>query len=342
MDRGNWINGDPQEYTSRQMSNGNVPEYASRHYINGNSQEYDSRNMSNGSPQGYASRNMTLDYNTHKHNSMSPSVAESVKSKLDEMKQKATHYERYLTFATWFLALTSVITTFSAVILIKWYFMPNLYFWSNTFVLAPYMMLGVGICTFIISIYGLIVKGLGKRRWMVLFAILLAVTFVAQVVSVYFVWEIRTLVAKGSVSPTSIIDSLTMYGTNPEVTKSWDDMQEHLTCCGGNNWNTGYTDYRNTPFGKAGNSVPDSCCIDPREGCGRGVLNQHTTNIQGTICVHGCVKILGRWMKEEISSIIPYYATGALAIAFVEIIAVVLASAYVAQINRRRRGDEIL
>ena len=135
------------------MHNENHQEYASRHMPNGDSQEYGTRHMSNGNPQGYASRNMTLDYNTYKHNSMSPSVAESVKSKLDEVKQKATQYERYLTFATWFLALTSVITTFCAVILIKWYFMPNLYFWSNTFVLAPYMMLGVGMFTFLISIY---------------------------------------------------------------------------------------------------------------------------------------------------------------------------------------------
>ena len=60
-------------------------------------------------------------------------------------------------------------------------------------------------------------------------------------------------------------------------------MQSRLMCCGGNNWHTGYTDYRGTSIGRNGDSVPDSCCISPNEGCGRGVLKQSAQVIQDSL-----------------------------------------------------------
>ena len=298
----------------------------------------DTENWTNGSHM-----DMSLNYNNNKGNSLSRSMMhENVKSTLKTATHKATQFERYIVLATWFLMVISTVTIFSSFVLIKWYFMPNLYFWDNTFVIAPYMMLGMGLYTFLISIYGLLVKGLEKRRWFALYAVLLAVAFVGQLVSVYFIWQIRTLVTVGSVGATPVVESLNMYNINPEVTKSWDDMQTHMMCCGGNNWRQGYTDYSGTPIGRDGNSVPDSCCINPVKGCGRGVLSKSSPQIQEEIFVHGCVEILSRWMENEVNPLIPIYASVLLGVALVEIITVALASAYVAQITRRRHGDEIL
>jgi hypothetical protein len=228
-------------------------------------------------------------------------MTETVKSSLKSATHKATQFERYIVLATWFLMVISTITIFFSFVLIKWYFMPNLYFWDNTFLFAPYMMLGMGIYTFLISIYGLLVKGLEKRRWFALYAVLLAVAFIGQLVSIYLIWQIRTIVSMGNVGGSPVLDSLNMYKINPVVTKSWDDMQTHMMCCGGNNWHTGYNDYRGTPIGRDGSSVPDSCCIDPNEGCGRGILSQSAQAIQKIyLCTVVWKFLVGGWKMKSL------------------------------------------
>jgi hypothetical protein len=269
-------------------------------------------------------------------------MTENAKSKLKTATHKAAQFERYIVLATWFLMVISTLTIFSAVVLIKWYYMPNLYFWDNTFIMAPYMMLGMGLYTFLLSIYGLLVKGHEKRRWFALYAVLLAVAFVGQLVSVYFIWQLRTLISVGSVGASPVLEALNVYNIDSEVTKTWDEMQTHMMCCGGNNWNRGYLDYQGTSIGRDGNSVPDTCCINPTEGCGRGILIEAEQTLRNKIFVHGCVEMLIRWMKNEVFTLIPIYAVVSLAVALVEIVTVALASAYVAQITRRRNGDEIL
>jgi len=287
-------------------------------------------------------RNVSLNYGGYKGNSMNPSMADTVKSTLKSAQYKASQYNRYIVLATLFLMIISSLSVFVSFTLIKWYFMPNLYFWDISFEITPYMMAGVGIYTFIISLFGLAIKGLEKRKWFALYAVLLTIAFLGQCVSVYFIWQIRFKIQEGGIGPSDVIKSISEYGINPEVTKSWDDMQTHMMCCGGNSWRTGYTDYQHTSLAKE--DVPDTCCIEPTEGCGRGILavGQSPRDIQEKIFVHGCVKILSRWMENEVVGLIPMFAGVFLTTAFVEIMTVVLLSAYVAQITRRHRGDEIL
>jgi len=288
-------------------------------------------------------RNVNLSYDTAKANSLSKSMlGENMKSNLKTATNKIVQLERYIALATWFLIVFSIISTFYAFLLIKWYFMPNLYFWDATFYIAPYSMLVMGGYTFLLAMFGLIMKGYEKRRWFVIYAILLSIAFVGQLTSLYFMWQITTIVSLGSVGGSQVVDSLSMYQIDAKATNSWDEMQSTLRCCGGNNWHTGYTDYRGTPIGQSSDSVPDSCCISPGEGCARGILKESRLVVHDKIFVHGCVQVLVRLLENEVVNIIPIYAAVSLFVALVEIITVALASAYVAQITRRRQGDEIL
>ena len=299
-------------------------------------------NESNYSTVG-SHRNMNVSYETAKNNSLSKAMlTENVKSNLKSAKNKAAQFERYITLATWILILFSVVSTFYGFLLVHWYFMPNLYFWDTTFYIAPYTMLGMGLYTLLVAIFGMTMKSYDKRRWFVIYAFLLSIAFAGQLVSVYFIWQIRTLVSLGSVGGSNVIDSLSLYHRDSSVASSWDKMQSRLMCCGGNNWHTGYTDYRGTPYGQNGDSVPDSCCITPNENCGKGVLKQASQVIQDKIFVHGCIEVITRWLENEVVGLIPIYAAVSLGVALIEIITVALASAYVAQITRRRHGDEIL
>jgi hypothetical protein len=288
-------------------------------------------------------RNVNLSYDDGKTNSLSKSMlADSMKTNIKTATNKIVQLERYITLATWFLMVFSIIATFYAFLLIKWYFMPNLYFWDPTFYIAPYSMLLMGVYTFLVTMFGLIMKGYEKRRWFVIYAVLLSIAFIGQLTSLYFTWQITTILSIGTVGGSHVVDSLSNYQIDSKVTNSWDDMQTRLMCCGGNNWNTGYADYRGTPIGQSSDSVPDSCCISPNQGCGRGVLKESPIVVRDKIFVHGCVEILTRRLNNEVVNIITIYAGVSLFVALVEIVTVALASAYVAKITRRRDGDEIL
>ena len=99
----------------------------------------------------------------------------------------------------------------------------------------------------------------------------------------------------------------------------------------------GYTDYRNTPIGSAanGSSVPDSCCHTYAQGCGRGILADTDEEVQNKIFVNGCLEILKDKLENDVIPMMVIYAVVGVILALVELITVVLACAYVAQITRR-------
>merc|ERR1719323_1515342 len=82
-------------------------------------------------------------------------LTENMKSNLKTAKNKAVQFERYITLATWFLMIFSIISTFYGFLLVHWYLMPNLYFWHKNFYIAPYTMLGVGLYTLLVAIFGM-------------------------------------------------------------------------------------------------------------------------------------------------------------------------------------------
>ncbi len=145
------------------------------------------------------------------------------------------------------------------------------------------------------------------------------------------------------------------YGVDDAVTAKWDDLQEDMHCCGGNNFLLGYNDYRSTPIG-VNNSVPDSCCHKISKGCGKDILNevmqknksdhfhelignihifQNPENIRNTIFVDGCLTILRTKLENDVIPMMIVYAVVGVVLALTELITVVLACAYVAQITRR-------
>ena len=269
----------------------------------------------------------------------------SAKSTLSMMQRSATRYEKYITLASVFLIITSTIVIFTSVVLIKWYFMPNLNFWDPMFVVAPYLMLALGIYKFLISLYGFAITRSENRGLLIFFAVLLGIAFVTQVCSIFVFWQVKTAVEIGSVDNSGVHKELNMYGQNgsESVTDTWDHMQQHLHCCGANNFGQGYSDWRNTAYGKTDNRVPDSCCQRKTDGCGKNILGQQSQEtIRETIFVDGCLVILKQWMKEDVTPMIKVYSGVGIAIALVELIALVLVAAYVAQISRRRQREEMM
>jgi len=88
-------------------------------------------------------------------------------------------------------------------------------------------------------------------------------------------------------------------------------------------------------------SVPDSCCHLERSGCGNRKIQQFTSenyfNLE--IWKDGCLQILQVKMKNDVEPALMVYAGVGVLLAIVELITVVLACAFVAQLGRRRRRE---
>ena len=132
------------------------------------------------------------------------------------------------------------------------------------------------------------------------------------------------------------------YVTDEGVKAEWDALQSQLRCCGGRKYGTGYTDWTNKLENR--DDVPDSCChADTREeGCGRGKITRGSgfgARQDFGIWKDGCLEILKQKMRDDIMPFLMIYAGLGVLLALVELITVVLACAYVAQIGRRIRRD---
>ena len=107
-----------------------------------------------------------------------------------------------------------------------------------------------------------------------------------------------------------------------------------MHCCGATG---GYKGFRNWDgrYDNSERSVPDSCCRNIKKDCGKDILDQDDEDIRQEIYTDGCVEILKEKMKDEVVPMMWVYAGIGVILAIIEIISVVLAAAYVAQINRR-------
>ena len=224
--------------------------------------------------------------------------------------------------------------------------MPYLHFWNEYFVIAPYMLLALGVYKFYLAMYGFIVAAQKSRVLLVFYSLLSVIGFIGQLASMFLFWQLKTEIQLENVYNLQgeITEQLRLYGLDPKITEYWDTMQQHLSCCGGFAWDEGYEDYRKTPMGM-NNSVPDSCCINGKNhGCGRDVIKFPLSypSILETIYIQGCFEILQKWMKMDIEPMIRVYTSAGVVTALVEIIAVVLSCAYVAQITRRLHREEIM
>lgn len=264
------------------------------------------------------------------------SMTNSIKSSLSTIQHQITRYRKYVMISSILLIISSSALIFYSMVLINWYLMPNLIFWDGQFHHAPYFLLALGIYKGLTAMYGFAVYNFKDRCLLSIFAILLVIGFAMQMTSIALFWNVQTTILVGEVSGAKIAGMLKDYGHDPEITNSLDYMQQHLSCCGGNEWQTGYIDYKYSSYGIKHNGVPDSCCVDHQIGCGRDIYSKgNEREIAKRIYVNGCIGILRKWMEVDILPMIWGYTFVGISISLLDILFVVLVCAYIAQITRR-------
>jgi hypothetical protein len=255
------------------------------------------------------------------------------------MKRRSHKYQKYLNIMAVLLLIISIVFIFCAIILMKFYQVEKLDFWDEVFLVVPSYIIVLGIYIFLVGFFGIGVSGLENRCLLITYAILMSVAFVAQIGSIFAALELRKVLAQAAASHANVNDDLMLYGINYYITTKWDSMQRYLHCCGGNNYLIGFNDYRSTPIGY-NFSVPDSCCFEPVEGCGRGIFHLSDVHIRNRIFVNGCLTLLKDQLEDEVVPIMVAYACVGVLLAIVMLISIVLSSAYVAQISRKRLREK--
>ena len=257
------------------------------------------------------------------------------------MQQSAARYDIFIILASVFLMIAGIVLIFTAIALIKWFVMPHLSFWDPMFLVAPYLILGLGIYILIISLYGCAITSSENQGFLIFYAVLLLIAFIVQVASIYVWFNVKVQINIGCCRKNPF-EQLNYYGEtgNESITNSWDYMQEHFQCCGLRSYQTGYNTWHNTKYGQTTNGVPDSCCKRKIKGCGENIFSATHQAKRDRIFVDGCLGILNKWMQDDVHPIIVAYFAVGFTIALVEFIAAVLAFAYAAQISRRSRRED--
>jgi len=248
-------------------------------------------------------------------------------------KRRSSKYQKYINVFNVLLMLVSTALIFVAGLLIRYYHLPKLGFWSWYFLATPWCMLALGLYTFVVSVYGFLISSRENRCLISLVAVLLTLAFAGQMFSLFTALQLRYVVSAETLPVGAATENMKLYNTDSTVRHNWDAMQRDLRCCGAKNFDTGFTDWRNI----LQDNVPDSCCHHEEYQCGvdKQRRNKVWTDLQ--IWRDGCLEILQIKIRTEVLVVLVVYMMVGVAMAVLELVTVAVACAYVAQITRRIR-----
>jgi len=234
-------------------------------------------------------------------------------------------------------------------VLVNFYLLPSLWLFSDNFATVPHLIIAIGVMLFFFSIFGFVAAASKNRILLAVYAGLMGVVFLLQLASIFTSIDFRNELDVERVlsfQHSEVDDDMAAYWTDPEVKERWDTLQRDFQCCGaggGQGWHTGYKSWERAvtlSTRSQGKGVPTSCCL-MEENC-----QQENDSIfkdlhpERTIYVHGCMTVLGRRLRRDVLPLLLTYIGCAVLIALIQILSLVLASAYAAAISRKNKRPE--
>jgi CD63 antigen len=171
---------------------------------------------------------------------------------------------------------------------------------------GPVFIIIVGAIILVVTFFGCC--GAFKENSCMLgtFAVLVGIIFALEIIAaiVAFAFKSKSDEYIGKALENTADEYMKKNGT-----QFWDDVQNDFKCCGVDNATT-WADYNG--------NLPDSCCVEEKEGCGAGGYKD-----RGEAKFHqqGCLPKLEQWINDRIAIV----AGVALGLAFVELLGIVLA-----------------
>merc|ERR1712029_1120562 len=105
--------------------------------------------------------------------------------------------------------------------------------WSWYFYATPMVMLGLGLYTFLVCIYGFLISTRESKGLISLIAVFLSVAFLGQIFSVFTAIELRYKIRTDRIPSADTDRNMKMYLEDESVRANWDWMQRDLRSCGG-------------------------------------------------------------------------------------------------------------
>lgn len=190
-------------------------------------------------------------------------------------------------------------------------------FLGDKFFNTPVLLVVVGCLIFIVTFFGCC--GAIKEHYCMTmtFSVLLAFIFLLEFGAGIAAYMLRSDV--DNIITENMEKALQFYGSEGHdgVTKTWDVVQHELGCCGSEE----YKDWKNTTFGTAGNSVPESCCLTDADGCGKGILDDEPEEAAKLIYTVGCKDGFEKLIEGKVA----YIGSVGIGIALIQVIGVICA-----------------
>ena len=217
---------------------------------------------------------------------MSMKRTDSSSTTFSEIMQKNSMYQASLFVLNIVLIISSVVMIFSGYTLITTYHFDKIYYPNSKlddlwpFHGLPWTMIGTGVSTLIVAIIGFIVFALQIRPLIMFYAALLIPLILAKFGMIYITFKVESALRSDSSQLDNVgyhTEVRTLYHEKDDFRESWDILQTHLRCCGGENyedfyhWNGLKKDYT---------CYPKSCCVDKDNNFGECVLKDGRVSIK--------------------------------------------------------------
>ena len=217
---------------------------------------------------------------------MSMKRTDSSSTTFSEIMQKNSMYQASLFVLNIVLIISSVVMIFSGYTLITTYHFDKIYYPNSKlddlwpFHGLPWTMIGTGVSTLLVAILGFIFFALQIRPLIMLYAALLIPLILAKFGMIYITFKVESALRSDSSQLDNVgyhTEVRTLYHEKDDFRESWDILQTHLRCCGGENyedfyhWNGLKKDYT---------CYPKSCCVDKDNSFGECVLKDGRVSIK--------------------------------------------------------------
>ncbi|XP_027866921.1 CD63 antigen [Xiphophorus couchianus] len=174
---------------------------------------------------------------------------------------------------------------------------------------GPIILIVVGLLTFFVAFFGCCGAWKENHCMVATFSFFLSLVVIAEIVAVVLGYiyrdKVKTMIDK------NLSDMITNYKVgSAELRETLDKLQETWKCCGAQNT----SDWKD--YGSDGKSVPDSCCLEVKPGCGNGTMTD-------TAKVHqqGCSEVMSIFLKRDAQWVI----IAAIVVAVLQLLGIVFA-----------------
>lgn len=260
-------------------------------------------------------------------------------------------YQISLSVLNLVLLISSTACLYLSSIMINIYLLPYLEVINSHFATVPYLILTIGFLLLVFSMFGIVAAGTGSRPALIIYAVVMSVVCLVEMASIFVSMELRQSLEQrlmfSTVQP-AMIEEMKLYWVDEDVKFKWDTLQRDFQCCGALNFKTGYTDWDRYTKDvmlpgqyQSTRGVPDTCCLEESEGCGvKDTDIFRDIRAHEKIFTHGCLAIMKERLHRDIAPLLLTYIGCCVVLTLLGIVSLVLASAYVAAINRKKNYEK--